>query len=98
MIKSPYEIIEKPIITEKGLDVKERARTLVFRVGAHANKVEIRSAVETVFKVKVESVHTAKFHGKTRRRGRTVGQRSDWKKAYVKLKKGEKLPEYVSNL
>jgi len=98
MIKSPYEIIEKPIITEKGLDVKERARTLVFRVGAHANKVEIRSAVETVFKVKVESVHTAKFHGKTRRRGRTVGQRSDWKKAYVKLQEGEKMPEYAETI
>ena len=98
MIKSPYEIVEKPIITEKGLDVKERARTLVFRVNPHANKVEIKSAVETVFKVKVESVHTAKFHGKTRRRGRTMGQRADWKKAYVKLRAGEKMPEYAETI
>lgn len=98
MIKSPYEIIEKPIITEKGLGVKESARTLVFRVNPHANKVEIRSAVETVFKVKVESVHTATFHGKIRRRGRTMGQRADWKKAYVKLQAGEKMPEYAETI
>lgn len=95
MIKSPYEIIEKPIITEKGMDVKERARTLTFRVNPHANKIEIRTAVESVFKVKVESVHTATFHGKVRRRGRTMGHRPDWKKAYVKLEPGQKLPEYA---
>ena len=95
MTKSPYEIIEKPIITEKGLDVKERARTLIFRVNPHANKIEIKTAVESVFKVKVESVHTAKFHGKVRRRGRTMGQRPDWKKAYVKLEAGQRMPEYA---
>ena len=97
MIKTPYEIVEKPIITEKGIDVKERARTLVFKVNPHANKVEIKSAVESIFKVKVESVHTARFHGKTRRRGRTVGQRPDWKKAYVKLRPGQKMPEYAES-
>ena len=95
MIKSPYEIVQKPLITEKGMDVKERARTLVFKVNAHANKIEIKTAVESVFKVKVESVHTAKFHGKVRRRGRTTGQRPDWKKAYVKLEAGQKMPEYA---
>ena len=95
MIKTPYEIVEKPIITEKGMDVKERARTLVLRVNPHANKVEIKSAVESIFKVKVESVHTAKFHGKVRRRGRTTGQRPDWKKAYVKLLAGQNMPEYA---
>ena len=95
MTKSPYQILEKPIITEKGLDVKERARTLVFRVASQANKAEIRSAVENVFKVKVESVHTSRFHGKLRRRGRTMGHRADWKKAYVKLKAGQKMPEYA---
>lgn len=95
MTKSPYQILQKPIITEKGLDVKERARTLVFRVAPHSNKAEIRSAVESVFKVKVESVHTARFHGKVRRRGRTMGRRADWKKAYVKLEPGQKMPEYA---
>lgn len=98
MIKSPYQIIEKPIITEKGLEVKERARTLVFRVEPHSNKVEIKAAVETVFKVKVESVRTARFHGKVRRRGRTMGRRPDWKKAYVKLVAGEKMPEYAETI
>lgn len=95
MTKSPYQILQKPIITEKGVDVKERARTLVFRVAPQANKAEIRSAVESVFKVKVESVHTARFHGKLRRRGRTMGRRADWKKAYVKLEAGQKMPEYA---
>ena len=98
MIKSPYEIIEKAVITEKGLDAKERVRTLVFKVNVHANKVEIRTAVERLFKVKVESVHTARFHGKVRRRGRTLGQRPDWKKAYVKLEAGQKMPEYGENV
>jgi large subunit ribosomal protein L23 len=94
MTKSPYQVLQKPIITEKGLDVKERRRTLVFQVHADANKIEIKQAVQSIFKVKVESVHTANFHGKMRRRGRTFGYRLDWKKAYVKLKAGEKMPEY----
>jgi large subunit ribosomal protein L23 len=95
MTKSPYQIIQKPIITEKGLGAKERARTLVFRVDAHANKMEIKAAVQAIFKVAVESVHTASFRGKMRRRGRTSGFRPDWKKAYVKLAAGEKMPEYA---
>lgn len=95
MTKSAYQILQKPIITEKGLDVKDRARTLVFRVEAHANKSEVKAAVQTIFKVKVESVRTANFHGKMRRRGRTFGFRADWKKAYVKLAPGEKMPEYA---
>jgi large subunit ribosomal protein L23 len=94
MTKSPYQVLQKPIITEKALDVKERRQTLVFQVHADANKVEIKQAVQSVFKVKVESVHTANFHGKMRRRGRSFGYRLDWKKAYVKLKAGEKMPEY----
>jgi large subunit ribosomal protein L23 len=95
MNKSPYQILEKPIITEKGVDVKERYHTLVFRVAKNANKVEIRNAVQTVFKVQVESVRTTTTHGKVRRRGRTLGTRPDWKKAYVKLKPGQRVPEYV---
>ena len=98
MNKNPYKVLEKPLITEKGLDVKERNRTLVFRVAPHANKAEIRAAVKAVFKVEVDSVHTSVFHGKTRRRGQTFGQRPDWKKAYVKLKAGQKMPEYAENV
>jgi large subunit ribosomal protein L23 len=98
MTKSPYQILKKPVITEKSVDARERARTLCFQVDRHATKVEIREAVQTLFKVKVDSVRTAIYHGKTRRRGRTVGRRPDWKKAYVKLQAGEKIPEVMENV
>ncbi len=98
MIKSPYQIIQKPIITEKGLDVKERERTLCFQVYHNATKTEIKEAVQTIFKVKVDSVRTTVQHGKMRRRGMKFGFRPDWKKAYVKLKAGEKMPEYAENV
>ncbi len=98
MTRSPYQVLKKPVITEKSLGAKEGARTLCFQVEAHATKPEIRNAVQKVFKVKVESVRTAVFHGKTRRRGRTVGRRPDWKKAFVKLKAGEKMPEYAESV
>lgn len=97
MTKTPYEILQKPIVTEKSLGLKERSATLCFRVHPDASKVEIKNAVQTAFKVKVASVHTSTFAGKLRRRGRTFGFRPDWKKAYVKLKAGEKVPEYVEN-
>ena len=98
MSQGPYQIIRRPIITEKGIDLKERARTLVFRVSSDSSKVEIKKAVETEFKIKVESVHTARFHGKERRRGQRVGRRPDWKKAYVKLEPGQKMPEYAETV
>ena len=98
MTKSPYQVLRKPIITEKGLDMKENRRTLVLQVHSDANKVEIKQAVQSVFKVKVQSVHTANFRGKMRRRGRSFGYRLDWKKAYVKLKGGEKMPEFAENI
>jgi large subunit ribosomal protein L23 len=68
---------------------------LCFEVAPAANKVQIRAAVERVFKVKVESVRTVNNVGKLRRRGRFSGYRSDWKKAYVTLKEGQKVPEYA---
>jgi len=98
MTMTPYEILQKPIVTEKSLDAKERHRTLCFRVHADASKVQIKEAVQLAFKVKVASVHTSSYLGKMRRRGKTFGFRPDWKKAYVKLKAGEKVPEYVENL
>ena len=98
MTKSPYRILQKPIITEKALDAKERAHTLCFQVNPHSTKTEIKQAVQALFKVKVESVRTAFFLGKMRRRGRTTGYRADWKKAYVKLMAGEKMPEVVDNV
>jgi large subunit ribosomal protein L23 len=93
-----YQIIRRPIITEKGLGVKETQHTVVFEVAKDATKTEIKEAVQRVFKVKVDHVRTAIFHGKFRRRGRAEGFRSDWKKAYVRLKEGEKMIEYSENI
>ncbi len=93
-----YQIIRRPIITEKGLGVKETQHTVVFEVAKDATKTEIKEAVQRVFKVKVDHVRTAIFHGKFRRRGRAEGFRSDWKKAYVRLKEGEKMIEYAENI
>jgi large subunit ribosomal protein L23 len=93
-----YQIIRRPIITEKGLGVKETQHTVVFEVAKDATKTEIKEAVQRVFKVKVDHVRTAIFHGKFRRRGRAEGFRSDWKKAYVRLKDGEKMIEYAENI
>ncbi len=97
-MKSPYQIIRRPVITEKGLGVKEIEGTLVFQVAPGASKTEIKQAVQAIFKVKVDSVRTANFPGKERRRGKFAGYRPDWKKAYVRLKAGEKMPEYAQNL
>ena len=90
-----YEIIKRPVVTEKAVNKKDADRTLCFEVAAGANKTQIRHAVEAVFKVKVEEVRTSITAGKLRRRGRFSGYRSDWKKAYVRLKPGEKMPEYA---
>lgn len=97
-MKSAYQIIRKPVITEKGLGVKETEQTLVFEVNSKATKTEIKQAVQTIFKVKVDTIRTANFPGKERRRGKFTGHRPDWKKAYVRLKDGEKMPEYAQNL
>ena len=90
-----YEVIRRPLITEKGQDKKDNERTLVFEVAAEANKTQVKQAVEKLFKVKVDDVRTATFEGKMRRRGKFMGYRSDWKKAYVKLKAGQKTPDFA---
>jgi large subunit ribosomal protein L23 len=90
-----YDVIKKPLVTEKGVTKKDADRTLCFEVAAKANKTQIRQAVEAVFKVKVEDVRTSVTAGKLRRQGRFAGYRPDWKKAWVRLKAGEKMPEYA---
>jgi len=90
-----YEVIRRPLVTEKGVDKKDNERTLVFEVSAEANKTQVKQAVEKLFKVKVDDVRTANFEGKMRRRGKFMGYRSDWKKAYVKLKEGQKTPDFA---
>ena len=90
-----YDVIRRPLITEKGHVKREDESTLCFEVHKEANKIEIKQAVETVFKVKVSAVRTSLFAGKLRRRGRFTGYASDWKKAYVRLAPGQKVPEYA---
>lgn len=90
-----YQVIVRPLITEKGVAKKETENTLCFEVNAQATKTEIRKAVEKLFSVKVDDVRTMNTAGKLRRRGRFSGYRSDWKKAYVRVKAGQKLPEFA---
>jgi large subunit ribosomal protein L23 len=89
-----YQVLKLPVITEKSTHLKENLLTLTFKVARDANKHEIKEAVQQIFKVKVDSVRVANFHGKTRRQGRFSGRRPDWKKAYVTLKAGEKMIEF----
>jgi len=93
-----YQIVRRPIITEKGLGVKELQGTVVFEVSVKATKTQIKEAVQQIFNVKVATVRTANFPGKMRRRGQSEGYRRDWKKAYVKLAAGEKMIEFAENL
>ncbi len=86
-----HEIIKRPLITEKASLQKELFDKYAFEVALEANKNEIRRAIESVFKVHVTDVKTIRFRGKFRRVGRNMGQRSNWKKAIVTLKKGEKI-------
>lgn len=93
-----YTVLRRPLITEKGMGVKETQNTLIFEVDLKATKTQVRQAVETLFKVKVDGVRTSTVEGKERRRGKFSGYRPDWKKAYVRLKQGEKMPDYLDNL
>lgn len=90
-----HDVIVRPLVTEKGTAKKEAERTLCFEVDPAANKIEIKQAVEKLFKVEVDVVRTVNQAGKLRRRGRFAGYRPDTKKAYVRLKAGAKMPEYA---
>jgi large subunit ribosomal protein L23 len=89
------DVIRRPLITEKTSRMGGEAPTLVLEVAIAATKVEVKQAVERLFGSKVASVRTAIAHGKVKRQGRFAGQRPDWKKAYVTLRAGEKLPEFL---
>jgi large subunit ribosomal protein L23 len=88
-VKDLRQVVRRPLITEKGTLAKEANNQLVFDVDRRSNKVEIRQAVEQVFKVKVLKVRTLNCEGKKKRMGRIMGRRSDWKKAYVTLAPGQ---------
>jgi large subunit ribosomal protein L23 len=92
--RDPYKIILRPVITEKSTVLKEQNRDVCFEVALNANKTEIKKAVETLFKVKVDSVRTQIKTGKERRVGRNSGHTKTWKRALVRLKEGEKMIEY----
>ena len=93
-----YNIIRRPLITEKALTTREVQGALVFEVAANASKTEVKQAVEHLFKVKVASIRTVSVVGKERRRGKFSGYLPDWKKAYVRLKAGEKVPDFAAEL
>ena len=86
-----YKIIRRPIITEKGSDLKDENNQLVFEVDTKANKSEIKKAVEKIFKVTVLTVHTQNRLGKRKRLGRSAGRRKNWKKAIVTLREGDRV-------
>jgi large subunit ribosomal protein L23 len=85
------DIIKKPIVTEKSSLLKEQNNRYTFAVDIDANKYQIKQAIESLFGVKVESVHTANYKGKSKRMRASVGYKSDWKKAIVKLAKGQEI-------
>jgi large subunit ribosomal protein L23 len=90
-VKEFYQVIEAPLLTEKGTMIGEESNQFLFRVPRQANKTEIREAVEKLFNVQVEKVRTLNYLGKTRRVGRSLGRRPAWKKAYVKLAAGQRI-------
>lgn len=94
MIKDPHKIIIRPVITEKTTQLKATSGVICFEVARRANKIEIKNAIELLFKTKVAEVRTQMKTGKVRRVGRNVGRTKDWKKAYVRLQEGEKPIEY----
>ncbi len=91
MSRDPRQVLIRPLMTEKSMRQKEELNTVAFQVRPDANKVEIRTAVESVFNVKVTAVRTASYEGKLKRMGRFQGRRSDWKKAVVTLAAGHKI-------
>ncbi|MEW6366765.1 MAG: 50S ribosomal protein L23 [Acidobacteriota bacterium] len=89
-----YDIIIRPLLTEKNTLIKEKSRTVCFRVHPDATKVQIKKAVEQMFNTKVASVQVAVMAGKSRRRGKFLTRTPDWKKAFVHIKEGEKMIEF----
>jgi large subunit ribosomal protein L23 len=90
-MEDDYKVIRRPLITEKSTIQKELNNQLAFEVDRRANKIEIKKAVERIFKVQVEEVRTMNYQGKRKRLGRTMGRRRHWKKAIVTLKPGQKI-------
>ena len=92
------QIIRRPLVTEKSTILREEGNVIAFEVDPNANKIEVKKAVEELFKVKVQEVRIFNVRGKMKRMGRWVGKRRDWRKAYVRLQEGEKAPEFVEGV
>ena len=88
---STESVVISPLVTEKGTVVGEKSNQVVFRIRPNASKAQVRDVIEDLFKVTVVKIRTANFLGKQRRRGRTLGRRPNWKKAYITLKKGDRI-------
>ena len=102
-MKTMWDVLKGPVITEKALKLKESSteagkQVLAFRVATGSSKHAIKNAVEKIFKVKVAEVRILNYHGKEVRRGRTIGRKSDWKKAYVTLQAGERAIDYGDSI
>lgn len=95
-MKDPRQIVLRPLVTEKATTLKDEHNQVSFQVALDANKIEVRQAVEAIFRVKVTSVRTQVVFGKEKRMGRYVGRRPSWKKAVVTLGAGSKIDLYES--
>ena len=96
-MKTAYDIIIKPVITEQSMEATEEKK-YVFQVAVDANKIEIKKAIEEIFGVKVEKVNTIRMEGKEKRMGVHVGRRANWKKAMVKLTADSKTIEFFEGM
>jgi large subunit ribosomal protein L23 len=90
-MKDTYSVLKKPLITEKGNLMKDELNQITFEVERRANKIEIKEAVEKIFKVNVVKVHTLNMRGKMKRLGRSQGKKPNWKKAIITLKEGDNI-------
>jgi len=92
------QIIRRPLVTEKSTVLRESSNVIAFEVAPNANKIQVKDAVEKLFNVKVEEVRLFNVRGKMKRMGRFEGKRRDWRKAYVRLKAGEKAPDFIEGV
>lgn len=92
------QIIRRPLVTEKSTMMRETDNVIAFEVDGNANKIQVKQAVEELFKVKVAEVRLFNVRGKMKRMGRWAGKRRDWRKAYVRLKEGEKAPDFIEGV
>lgn len=93
-----HKIIRRPLVTEKSTGLRETGNVIAFEVDPSANKIDVKRAVEDLFKVKVEEVRLLNVRGKMKRMGKFAGRRRDWRKAYVKLVEGQQAPEFFEGV